>query len=1723
VCDLIRGVYDPFTFRQLVADYSSTIRPIFSEEDSRLLFAIVNPRRYFYSGAYKGGYCFRLPFVFDFPLDVDFDPGEDRRPVVPHGKTRKVSSSVLPLWYYEPLAAFSKPNRVDVDKHLANSHRPDAHNFLVHVCVAIFRSVGRVWANFFSHPTIKYIDERWRIKLFPWNCRSATHVACDTGYGIVLVPDYIHFFQIFDLRRPDKPDFFRSEHCSVEPHGAGDFFSSLFDSERMTQFCTSRLMSLLSLYTEAKESLGVLLTQAGAGPSPGGIWDAVKAKVAEYGGICNMLLIVYIVASGAYLLYASPETFISWLLGCCAMVGVSSGFLKPITDLIQSVRDAIHNQFSETKLGPINTADPFYHMSVFVTAYTVSRFVISYFMGFTPDPEVVMAHGLMELPRNFSTPQSWNSLWVLIEKIISSITNYVHKLTYGYEPGDYAPEDCKFFTDCHNTISELEKDLESFAKSHSQVDKYITQMAQLTMMASAYHNNTKMRKPITDLHGRMRPYQEKLTERGAFVGFKGSMRPATIFVEGPTRVGKSKLVNMLHKSFFKKYPSGFDSADLAVYRRTRDKFWSDYNSQPIIDFDDFGCVTDTASAPNPNYVDFLDLCSDKPVPLSMAFTKGGVYSRARLITATLNHPQKLYSMTNPEAIDSRQDLYVRVRVDAAAAEKYGFAKYLVTASNGSTTFNESTCPPRVRMFLTKFEIVRCIFKEYVGKVVTYQGFYRLFEKVIEFRMHPPKTDIESIEDFEKFLDRDWSTLGDCLEEDEPLDDKELVFEDAVEDEVLPVTAHGIYDSYLDSFSRFVAKGALYVQLGMLNAEPYKTILLQNTGAVFGCVLSSIGAVIAAVGIYRFIKLGYQWYTSAPVTNHGSRFSSSSDTSSWRSEDIYGKRAGNSLDYGEDWSFDSARVKFARGHGVPDIRTLQVTPLDDAAREKFSGPSQEVNEADKDKLDSVLKNPQVVETYTRATFGVGGRDEDGRFDIYGSGLAVGGAFFLMNKHVFTTWSRKSHHTLVNWSTSEQLVVDPRECMSEVVCQGPDFQGDAVLIALNELGNRRYITSLFVQKTDVEKLEGEVLGALPLFYDPISGIRKRPFFSFGSQMVERVKVGNQSTASYELTQTLAIPALTQFGDCGTPVCRGCGESVIIGIVSAGSTELSYVQVITRSILQDAIIRLRQNDPRTMLPEYPGNFDRLPPPRNAVVVDKVMSALGTEPITYKDRGSKFRRSSISKYLPDDSVNYRVPAKLEPFVKDGQRVYPRQAAFRKMLVEQPQIPLETRDLGYKIIDYLVPSLATKTPDRAKVLSPLLAISSDAYPCMRSIDMSTSAGFPYNLKNMTKRDLFEMDKQGHPIGLKPELMVALDKFVADVKRGYAPAIIYLDALKDELREPSKVERPRMFSIGSIVLLILTRCYYGSYFSALRANKIINGIAIGTNVFSSDWGVIFRHLTAVTPDPAKGKNFVAADFGDYDASLVHFFMTRIFSRIIDWIGDSDAGNNKIRWAIANNIIFSIHHNLDEVYGWRGSNPSGCPVTAELNSIYNVFSIHYCFHRLFGRAPLDNDIRYITYGDDELFGIRDGLLPHFDLQKWAGFSAEIGLRITGSDKKELTDFTTIDDCDFLKRKFRLVKNEIVAPLSFQTLTDMVHWTHSSNVAMELKQRVLNSIIEASLHGPAAYTAWQKKLSDAISACPSFKLQHKDQIRFNLGWSDQFDLCRSQGYDDPDDFLAVPLTC
>jgi len=470
-------------------------------------------------------------------------------------------------------------------------------------------------------------------------------------------------------------------------------------------------------------------------------------------------------------------------------------------------------------------------------------------------------------------------------------------------------------------------------------------------------------------------------------------------------------------------------------------------------------------------------------------------------------------------------------------------------------------------------------------------------------------------------------------------------------------------------------------------------------------------------------------------------------------------------------------------------------------------------------------------------------------------------------------------------------------------------------------------------------------------------------------------------------------------------------------------------------------------------------------------------------------------------------IPAKLRPFTYGEVNYNPMEIGLKKAGAANIQLDEKIVDICIEDVKRIVNSKIERGV-YDQVYDDYIAIRGvlgDDY--LPPIERKTSPGYPwvYSKEGLTGKTKW-MGKDDNFI-VHPDLKARSEYRIKCAKEKKRVLTVWIDTLKDERRPFEKVlaGKTRVFSAGPMDYTFTFRKYFMGFAAHVMKNRIDNEISVGTNCYSTDWTRTAKKLLS------KGRKVIAGDFSNFDGTLVADILYKILDIVNDFYddGEENATIRRVLWA---EIVNSIHLCRDNLYMWTHSQPSGCPITSILNSLFNSVSMRYVWMLIVedsmkNMKSFNENVSMVSYGDDNCVNISDKVIHVFNQVTIAEGYKQIGMTYTDESKTgEIIPYRELSEVAYLKRKFRWEESEMqfIAPLNLDVVLEMVNWIRGELDAEEATRLNLEaSAFELSLHGKEIFDKWiveYKKASRYFEERPEFlthfQYRYEDMVKYGM---------------------------
>jgi hypothetical protein len=338
---------------------------------------------------------------------------------------------------------------------------------------------------------------------------------------------------------------------------------------------------------------------------------------------------------------------------------------------------------------------------------------------------------------------------------------------------------------------------------------------------------------------------------------------------------------------------------------------------------------------------------------------------------------------------------------------------------------------------------------------------------------------------------------------------------------------------------------------------------------------------------------------------------------------------------------------------------------------------------------------------------------------------------------------------------------------------------------------------------------------------------------------------------------------------------------------------------------------------------------------------------------------------------------------------------------------------------------------------------------------------------------------------IHPLLRAEVEYIKKEAEEGRVVPHVTIHRLKDETRPLDRVSKAytRAFQIGSIQMLIFHRMSVGFYLFQTEHDQK-SEIAVGLNPYSTHWDQMGEKLR-------QFDHFGASDVGGWDlrymspqlAYLFHTPLTTTYS-----IDPNGKHGRCIKATMLQTFTCLILMADGRMY-YACIMISGSFGTSGFNTVFNSAKTRTIFIYLrekHGISPIvkfkDNALAR-KFGDDSVEAWLKAIHAWFNGKTVAQAAKELFDHEHTDPRKgnNIPESMKMEELEFLCRKWKFMMGVWTAPLSTDSLHNMVQWVNKSDTATKEQQMRINmenALREWALHGQEQYEKYQKQYNQFL---------------------------------------------
>jgi hypothetical protein len=429
------------------------------------------------------------------------------------------------------------------------------------------------------------------------------------------------------------------------------------------------------------------------------------------------------------------------------------------------------------------------------------------------------------------------------------------------------------------------------------------------------------------------------------------------------------------------------------------------------------------------------------------------------------------------------------------------------------------------------------------------------------------------------------------------------------------------------------------------------------------------------------------------------------------------------------------------------------------------------------------------------------------------------------------------------------------------------------------------------------------------------------------------------------------------------------------------------------------------------------------------------------------------------------------------------------------------------------------------RLLDDIETINGNQFAQYTGVDMSTSPGMPY--KNIRphgskgkhifytydeETQLYRLNFDANVQGICPARVLQSDMEAwenAARNNEDVPLHMNYENLKQETMaiKNIKIGKTRLFSCAPLAINLLFRKYFGAFIATANQNCTQLPSSVGINPLGADWTFLAKRLLE------KGDFHIAGDYKLWDGKLMGAVMQKFVELVVNRLYRKHGGteaDDRVRMRLIDYAIHTYTIVGNTLILKHQGNPSGIPITSDLNSGCNWVYMIVAFTRLWEQhrkdtpscqncaqlRPVDfhKHVAAAFYGDDHDLSVGPEARCFFTFNSIRDFFGSHGITYTDALKRGgvVPDFQPLKEVSYLKRGFVLDDGMYLAPLELDSIRDQLNWVKKNNDPnAAMLQNVESAMREFFMHGEQCYNEADRVITDALEELQDMDLAHGEE--------------------------------
>jgi len=651
-------------------------------------------------------------------------------------------------------------------------------------------------------------------------------------------------------------------------------------------------------------------------------------------------------------------------------------------------------------------------------------------------------------------------------------------------------------------------------------------------------------------------------------------------------------------------------------------------------------------------------------------------------------------------------------------------------------------------------------------------------------------------------------------------------------------------------------------------------------------------------------------------------------------------------------------------------------------------------------------------------------------------------------------------------------------------------------------------------------------------------------------------------------LVYRSATRKGDCGAIACvlNTRVDGFIAGMHVAGDPDVSegFSTFLTREMVTSEIERIGWQHDNMVMIEAQGfklgneNFS-VYPEGNLVIVGQAHG----QDVERFPKGTDIIPSPLHGMISAPTTFPSVLSASDPRV-DDHTFSPMEIGLKKYAEPMKPFSPTAMDSAEEEITHMLRKYAPKGLSK-RLLSFHEAINGVPLAGYQRINMLTSPGRPYKkwrpAGSKGKRFLFEeLGDEQYGIANNQYGEELLERFVRRLRAAEKGERVFSYSyanLKDERRKEKKIKAgaTRVFDCLPMDYNLLCRQYFGAFVATMNQNHGDVPQSVGVDPTGPTWSKLYHRLSRF------GGDVFAGDYELWDGKFDGESARRV-CRIINYWYREDPQNptkeelraERVRCVLIDEMIHTYMLAGNVLMLTSQGLPSGVVVTADINSIQNLFYFVTAFYSLKeqlkageyrvwtqdagGLTPKEceqmrktlqvrelgeplkffDNVESVFYGDDHVIAPSQRVREWFHFWSIKSYFSIHNIGYTDASKSgvNVPRLQNLQEITYLKRRFvphPEFPTRIRAPIDENTILEEINWIRKSEDDVAALYQNLGTVKrEAYQHGESFYNDIVMKINQAINVRQSKDLQFgsysvwelltRDYEAFDLRWLEQF---------------------